>query len=82
MTWVAKSYHSSEKTIVEEDSTSDEEAIVSIQRENPPDYLRETFENCPTTLSDISNPSYEQLNEGDESTAEPLPIRIDQTKPS
>ena len=65
------------KTMLEEDSSSDEEAIVIIQRENPPEYLRETSENSPTDLSYTNNPSHEQLNEGDESTAEPLPISID-----
>ena len=59
------------KTILEEDSSSDEEAIVIIQRENPPEYLRETSENSPTDLPYTNNPSHEQLNEGDESTAEP-----------
>ena len=65
------------KTMLEEDSSSDEEAIVIIQRENPPEYLRESSENSPTDLSYTNNHSHEQLNEGNESIAEPLPTSID-----
>ena len=51
------------KTMLEEDSNSDEDAIVIIHRENPPEYLRETSENSPTDLSYTNNPNQEQLNE-------------------
>ena len=63
--------------MLEGESSSDEEAIVIIKRENPPRYLRETFKSIPKDLSDTNNHSHEQLNGGDKSLSEPLPINTD-----
>ena len=71
-------------TMLEEDSSSDEEIIVIMRNENPSDETLQTHEEIPVDQPDSENQNNEQSNEEDASASVPsLPsVDQDQDEPS